>query len=144
MGVRHLRGVHDCFHQVLRGYFPLRKRGSNWARLLRYARRWHPSGERIYPIQDNLSTHTTPEALREARRVRISLVPIPTNCSHMNPIETHFRSIRQMALTGSDFREWRLLGAAIQMAMRELNAKHSAPAHKVKRCLWVRHSPGIR
>ena len=140
MGVRHLMGMYDYFHKVLRGYFSPRKSGANWVRFLRYVRRWYPPDERIYLIQDNLSTHTTPEALREARRLKISLVPIPTNSSHMNPIETHFRSIRQMALTGSDFREWRPLGAAIQMAMRELNAKHSAPAHKVKRCLWVRHS----
>jgi transposase len=139
MGVRHLMGMYDYFHRQLRGYLSPRKSGSNWVRFLRYVRGWYPPHERIHMIMDNLSTHTTPEALREARRLKISLVPIPTNSSHLNPIETHFRSIRQMALTGSDFREWRPLGAAIQLAMRELNVKHSAPAHKVKRCLWVRH-----
>jgi transposase len=139
MGVRHLMGMYDYFHRQLRGYLAPKKSGSNWVRFLRYVRGWYPPNERIYLIMDNLSTHTTPEALREARRRKISLVPIPTNSSHLNPIETHFRSIRQMALTGSDFREWRPLGMAIQMAMRELNVKHSAPLHKVKRCLWVRH-----
>jgi len=62
-----------------------------------------------------------------------------------NPkIETHFRSIRQTTLLRSDFREWRPLGAARQMAMGELNAKHSAPIHKVRRRSWVRHRVGHR
>lgn len=139
MGVRHLMGMYDYYHRTLRGYLSPRKSGTNWVRFLRYVRRGYPPHERIYLIQDNLSTHTTPEALREARRLKISLVPIPTNSSHLNPIETHFRSVRQIALTGSDYREWRSLGRAIQMAMHELNAMHSAPIHKVKRCLWVRH-----
>jgi transposase len=138
-GVRHLMGMYDYFHRTLRGYLSPKKSGGNWVRFLRYVRGWYPSDERIYLIQDNLSTHTTPAALREARRLRISLVPIPTNSSHMNPIETHFRSIREIALTGTDFREWRPLGVAIQGAMRELNARHAAQVHKVKRCLWVRH-----
>ncbi|MGA8542700.1 MAG: IS630 family transposase [Thermoplasmata archaeon] len=138
-GVRHLMGMYDYFHRTLRGYLSPRKRGANWVRFLRYVRRWYPSGERIYLVQDNFSAHTTREARREARQLKISLVPIPTNSSHLNPIETHFRSIREIALTGTDFQEWRALGGAIQGAMRELNARHSAPAHKVKRCLWVRH-----
>ncbi|MFZ0830946.1 MAG: IS630 family transposase [Thermoplasmata archaeon] len=138
-GVRHLMGMYDYFHRTLRGYLSPRKRGANWVRFLRYVRRWYPSGERIYLVQDNFSAHTTPEARRVARRLRISFVPIPTSSSHLNPIETHFRSIREIALTGTDFRDWRALGGAIQGAMRELNARHSAPSHKVKRCLWVRH-----
>lgn len=68
----------------------------------------------------------------------ISLVPFATNSSHLNPIETQFPSIRQIALTGSELRERRPLRSAIQMAMRELNAKHSAPVHKVGRRLWTR------
>jgi transposase len=139
MGVRHLMGMYDYYHRTLRGYLSRRKRGSDWVRFLRYVRHWYPSGERIYLIQDNLSAHTTAACRSEARRLKITFVPIPTNASQWNPIETHFRSIRQIALTGSDYREWRPLGQAIQSAMRELNAKHSAPVHKVKRCLWVRH-----
>ena len=69
MGVRHLMGMYDYFHKVLRGYLSPRKSGANWVRFLRYVRRWYPPSERIYLIQDNLSTHTTPEALREARRL---------------------------------------------------------------------------
>ena len=39
---------------------------ANWVRFLRYVRRWYPSGERIYLVQDNFSAHTTPEARRVA------------------------------------------------------------------------------
>lgn len=140
LGVRHLMGMYDYYHHTLRGYLSPRKRGSDWMRFLRYVRRWYPSGERIYLIQDNLSAHTTPAGRREARRLRISFVPIPTNASQWNPIETHFRSIRQKALTGTDYRDWRSLGRAIQWAMKELNTSHqTVRVPKVRRCLWVRH-----
>jgi transposase len=108
-GVRHLMGMYDYYHKVLRGYLSPRKRGGDWLKFLRYVRRWYPRHERIYLIQDNFFAHTTAAALREARRQRISFVPIPTNASHLNPIETHFRSIRQIALTGTDHRSWRSL-----------------------------------
>lgn len=102
-------------------------------------RSWYPGRGPIFLTQDNLSAHTTPEALREADRLWIRFVPIPTNPSHYNPIETHFRSIREIALTNTEYRDWRELGGAIQGAMRELNRKHSGRPHKVKRRLWVRH-----
>lgn len=139
MGVRHLMGMYDYCHKTLRGYLSPRKRGADWVRFLRYVRRWYPPGERIYLIQDNLSAHTTPACRREACRLRITFVPIPTNASHWNPIETHFRSLRQKVLTGSDYRDWRSLGWGLQGGMRELNELQSPPVRKVKRCLWVRH-----
>jgi transposase len=140
MGVRHLMGMYDYYHHTFRGYLSPRKRGSDWVRFLRYVRGWYPSDERIYLIQDNLSAHTTPACRREARRLKISFVPIPANASHWNPIETHFRSLRQKVLTGSDLPDWRSMGRAIQGGVRELNQLHHAPAaRKLKRCLWVRH-----
>ena len=132
-------GMYDYYHKVLRGYLSRRKCGSDWVKFLRYVRRWHPSGERIYLIQDNLSAHTTPECRREARRLKITFVPIPTNASHLNPIETHFRGLQQKVLTASDYRDWRSLGHALQGGMRELNQLHSPAPRKTKRCLWVRH-----
>ncbi len=33
------------------------------------------------------------------RKLRITFVPNPTNASHLNPIETHFRTIRRWAFT---------------------------------------------
>ena len=139
LGVRHLMGMYDYYHRRLRGYLSPRKRGSDWVRFLRYVRRWYPPNERIYLIQDNLSAHTTPACQCEARRLKITFVPIPTNASHWNPIETHFRSLRQKVLSGSDYRDWRSLGWGLQGGMRELNELHSPLVRKTKRCLWVRH-----
>jgi transposase len=139
LGVRHLMGMYDYYHRTLRGYLSPRKTGRDWVKFLRYVRSWYPQRQPIFLIQDNLSAHTTPEALREADRLWIRFAPIPTNASHYNPIETHFRSIREIALTGTDYRDWRELGGAIQGAMRELNQRRSSRPHKVKRRLWVRH-----
>ena len=138
-GVRHLMGMYDYYHRRLRGYLSPRKTGRDWVKFLRYVRSWYPSNEPIFLIQDNLSAHTTPAAVREAERLWIRFAPIPTNASYYNPIETHFRSLRQKVLTGSDFPDWRSLGRALQGGMRELNELHATPARKLKRCLWVRH-----
>jgi transposase len=139
LGVRHLMGMYDYYHHTLRGYLSRRKTGADWVRFLRYVRSWYPSRQPIFLILDNLSAHTTPEALREADRLWIRLAPIPRNSSHLNPIETHFRSIRRIALAGTDHKDWRSVGGAIQRAMHELNLGHSAPTGKLKRCLWLRH-----
>jgi DDE superfamily endonuclease len=76
-------------------------------RFLRWVRSKYPFGGRIYLIQDNLSTHTTPAAVAEARRLRMTFVPTPTtNASHLNPIETHFRTIRRWAFTRTNYTDW--------------------------------------
>ena len=139
LGVRHLMGMYDYYHKTLRGYLSPRKAGRDWAKFLRYVRSWYPPNQPIFLIQDNLSAHTTPACRREARRLMIHFVPIPTNASHYNPIETHFRAIREIALTGTDYRDWRTLGGALQGAMRELNRRRPDRPHKVRRRLWVRH-----
>lgn len=85
-------GMYDYYLHTIRGYLGPRKCGWDWVRFLRYARSSYPSDERIDLIQDNLSAHTTPACRRGARRTKISFVPIPTNASHWNPIEIHFRA----------------------------------------------------
>jgi hypothetical protein len=93
----------------------------------------------IYLIQDNLSTHATPAAVSEARKLRITLVPTPTNASHPNPIETHFRTSRRWAFTGSNYTDWEGAKEALPLTMRRLNRIHcvtnSHPAHR----WWTRH-----
>lgn len=138
-GVRHFMGMYDYYHRTIRGYMSRRKCGADWVRFLRYVRTWYPPKERIYLILDNLSAHTTPAALREARRLRITYVPIPTSASHLNPIESQFRVLKHRALDGSDYRSWRELGWEVQKAMHELNRERFVPSRKVKRCLWSRH-----
>ena len=133
-------GMYDYYHHTLRGYLSPRTTGADWVRFLRYVRSWYRSDEPIFLIMDNLSAHITPEARREAGRLWIRLGPIPTNSSHMNPVETHLRSIRRIALSGSDPPDWRELGGAVQGPMRKPNQRHSERVRKAKRCSWVRHS----
>ena len=138
-GVRFLMGAYDCYHDRLFGWASRRKRGTDWAKHLRYVRSKYPGGGRIYWIQDNLSAHTTPECCAEAERLDIEFVPIPTSASHLNPIETHFGKLKDLALTGSDYPDWRGLQKALQDAMPWRNAHPSGARKKVRQLLWSRH-----
>lgn len=138
-GVRHLFAMYDYYHDAMRGFLGKRKDAATWSRFLRYVRKWYPQRHRIYLIQDNLSAHLTQDVRREARRLRITFVPTPTDASHLNPIECHFGELKNLALTNSDYRDWRSLGRALQDAMRYRNTHAVPKLKKVKRCLWVRH-----
>lgn len=138
-GVRYLMGAYDYYHQRLRGYLSARKSGGGWVRFLRWVRRGYPSGGRIYLIQDNLSTHTTPAAVEEAHRLNITFVPTPTNASHLNPIETHFRTIRRWAFTRTSYGDWEETGRAVQAAMRRLNRIHCGEVSRPIHRWWTRH-----
>jgi transposase len=139
MGVRYLMGAYDYFHDVFHGYLSRRKTGADWVRYLRYVRSWYPGDDRIFLIQDNLSTHTTPAASAEARRLNIQFIPTPTNASHLNPIECHFGEIKNLALTHSDYRDWATLGRAVQGAIRWRNKNRAPKVKKAKRLMWLRH-----
>ncbi|MCI4326775.1 MAG: IS630 family transposase [Thermoplasmata archaeon] len=102
-GIRYLMGAYDYYHKRFRGYLSPSKNGAGYVRFLRWVRERYPSGRKIYLIQDHLSTHTTPAAVLEAQKLRITFVPTPTNASHLNPIETHFRTIRRWAFTGTNY-----------------------------------------
>ncbi len=108
-------------------------------RFLRWVRGDYPSGGRIHLTQDNLSTHTTPAAVAVARKLRIIFVLTPTNASHLNPIQTHFRTIRRWAFTGSNYTDWGEAKEALRRAIRRINRIHcvtdSRPAHR----WWTRH-----
>jgi len=138
-GVQFLMGAYDFYHDRMSGWTSRRKRGVDWAKHLRHIRAKYPDGGRIYLIQDNLSAHTTPECVAEAERLDIEFVPIPTNASHLNPIETHFGKLKDLALTGSDYRDWHELKKALQDAIRWRNAHPSDARKKVRRLLWLRH-----
>ena len=132
-------GACDYHHKRFRGYLSSSKNGAGHVRFLRWVRGKYPSGGRIYPIQDNLSTHTTPAAVAEARRPNITFAPTPTNARHLNPIETHFRTIRRWGFTGSNYTDWDEAKDALRLAIRRLNRVHfvtnSRPAHR----WWTRH-----
>jgi transposase len=142
-GTRYFFGMYDYYHDRLHDFLSPTKHARVWCRFLRYVRRHYPSGARVYLINDNLSTHWTPRARRWARALRISMVPTPTNASHLNPIESHFATLKGDALTGSNHPNWRELGRALQGALRERN-RHSVPRElrrwaRPKRRLWAPH-----
>ncbi len=138
-GTRYLFGMYDYYHDRFHGFLAPTKHSWVWCRFLRYVRRHYPKGGRVYLINDNLSTHWTAEARAVARVLRISLVPTPTNASHLNPIESHFAALKEDALTGTNYASWDELEGGLQGAIRERN-RHSTPRiHRVKRRLWLRH-----
>ena len=137
-GVRYLMGAYDYYHHRFRGYLSRPKNGAGWVRFLHWVRGKYPSGGRIYLIQDNLSTHTTPAAVAAARRLRITFVPTPTNASHLNPIETHFRTIRR----GRSPDELHRLGRGdrvIRASIRRLNQVHCVTNSRPALRWWTRH-----
>ena len=138
-GTRYLFGAYDFYHDKMHGYLVRKKDTASWVRYLRYVRSKYPNGGKIYLIQDNLSTHTTSQAYAEARRLNIEFVLTPTNASHLNPIECHFGELKTLALTGSDYQDWKSLGRALQGAIRWRNHNALPKVKKVKRCLWLRH-----
>lgn len=138
-GVRHLMGAYDYYPKRLRGYLSRRKTGADWVRFLRWVRSKYPVGGRIYLIQDNLSTHTTPTAVAEARRRRITFVPTPTNASHLNPIETHFRTIRRWAFTRTNHADWGEVDRIVRVSIRRLNHAHGVTNSRPALRWWMRH-----
>ena len=138
-GVRYLMGAYDYYHKRLRGYLSRKKTGADWVLFLRWVRSKYPFGGRIYLIQDNLSTHTTPAAVTEARRLRISFVPTPTNASHLNPIETHFRTIRRWAFTRTNYTDWGEVDRIVRASIRRLNHAHCVTNSRPALRWWTRH-----
>ncbi len=98
-GVRYLMGAYGYYHQRFRGYLSSSKGGDGRVGFLRSVRGKYPSGDRIYLTQDNLSTHTTPAVVAEARSLRITFVPSPPNASQSNPIAAHVRALQRWAFT---------------------------------------------
>lgn len=138
-GARYLMGAHDYYQKRFRGHLSASTSGAGWVRFLRWVRSRYLAGGRIYLIQDNLSTQTTPGAVAEARRLKITFVPTPTNASHLNPIESYFRTIRRWAFTRTNYTDWAEATEALRLVLRRLNRVHcvtnSRPAHR----WWTRH-----
>gem|GEM_PF-3409959 len=72
-------------------------------RFLRWDRGGYTPGGRVHLIWISLSTHSTPAAVAEARKLHFNFFPSPTTANDLNPIETHTRSLRRLALTWSSY-----------------------------------------
>lgn len=83
------------------------------ARCLRWLKKRLPH-RRLYVILDCWRAHQSPKLLAQLRDLPITLVPLPTNCSWLNPVERVLALIQRDVLDNSDFRDTRELTAAIR------------------------------
>ena len=80
------------------------------------------AGQRIWVIQDNLSSHWTTDVKATARQLSITLVPTPTYASWLNRIECHFGVMVKAVFAGSDYRDHDEIQAAVAAYLRRRNA----------------------
>ena len=141
-GTRQLLCAFNYHHGTFFGRLRRRKLSKNMLSFFIELRRHYPAEQRMHIIMDNLSAHWTQDIVKWARCNRVTLVPTSTNASWLNSIETHFNDIRKIALSGTDFRSWNEVDAALQKAIKykNENRKEMLDArdrrHKRKRLLW--------
>lgn len=121
-GVAFFFGVYDVGADQLLGRWFSRKGADNVIAILRMARRRYP-GPRIWVIQDNLSSHWTPQVRAWAKELRITLVPTPTYASWLNRIECQFGAMVKAVFAGSDYRSHQEIQAATAAWLRRRNAE---------------------
>jgi hypothetical protein len=74
--------------------------------------------ERIWVVQDSLSSHWTTEVRSVARQLGITLVATPTYASWMTRIECHFGVMVKAVFAGSDYRDHAEIQAAVAAYLR--------------------------
>lgn len=120
-GVAFFFGVYDVGADYLFGPWFRRKGADHVISTMRSARARYP-GRHIYWVQDNLSSHWTPEVRAWAERLEITLVPTPTYASWLNRIECHFGAMVEAVFAGSDYPDHAAIQAAARAWMRRRNA----------------------
>ena len=103
-GVAHFFGVYDVGADQLFGRWYFRKGADHVIATLKMIRARY-AGQRIWVIQDNLSSHWTNDVRTTARQLCITLVPTPTYASWLNRIECHFGVMVKAVFAGSDYRD---------------------------------------
>ena len=121
-GVAHFFGVYDVGADQLFGRWYFRKGADHVIATLKMIRVRYP-GQRIWVIQDNLSSHWTNEVRTAARQLSITLVPTPTYASWLNRIECHFGVMVKAVFAGSDYRDHDEIQAAVAAYLRRRNAE---------------------
>jgi transposase len=99
-----------------------RKGADNVIAMLRLVRSRYP-GQRIWWVQENLSSHWTPEVRATARQLGITLVPTPTYASWLNRMECQFGAMVKAVFAGSDYRTHDEIRAATSAWLRRRNAE---------------------
>lgn len=111
-GVSYLFGAYDIGADRLFGDIRKAKDAAEVLRFLKKIRARYPAHVRIHLALDNLSTHTTADIRRWARRNKVTLVLTPTYASHLNRIEAHFGAYKEFVINGSDYQSVAELVAA--------------------------------
>lgn len=119
-GVAFFFGVYDVGADYLFGRWFWRKGADHVMSILRLARRRY-RGQRIYLIQDNLSSHWTKAVRALADDLDIVLVPTPTYASWLNRIECQFGAMVKAVFAGSDYPDHDAAQAAAAAWMRRRN-----------------------
>jgi transposase len=101
-GVWYLHAAYDLSEDKMYGHVKPRKTHVEFLGFLRYLRSLYPILVILYVILDNASAHMVTRVLEYARKHRIRLVFTPTNASWLNPIESHFASLRRFAISNSN------------------------------------------
>jgi len=120
-----------------------------WLKFISRERGRYPADQRVYIIQDNFSAHWTPELRAWARENNVSLVPTATNASWMNPVECNAGDIEHMALSGTNYTDWRQVRWAFEKAINYRNRERVRRGkrfrdtqdgrRKHRKPLWKRH-----
>jgi transposase len=97
---------------------------AHWVAFLEQVDAWlGDTGDRVYAILDNLSTHRAADVLLWAvTHPRWEFVFQPTYAAYLNLIEPWWKILRSLALTGRRFATWEELWAAIAAATTYWNA----------------------
>ncbi len=100
---------------------------ANWVDFLEHVDAWLPPGvERVYAIQDNLSTHRAADVLLwSLTHPRWEFVFQPTYAAYLNLIESWWKILRSLAFKGRRFETWAEVEQAVAAATTYWNAhKH--------------------
>lgn len=127
-GVRHLLAALDLKTNKLYGHASKTKKHEDILRFFNVLRRRFHRSEKLYIILDNFSPHHHKKVKAWADENNVELIFTPTYASWLNRIECHFAPLRKFVLEGSDFREHKDLGSAIQayLRWRNKNKRHAA------------------
>ena len=121
-GVTFFFGCYDvAADQMFGRWFPS-KGADHVIIILRLLRRRYRD-QRIWLIQDNLSSHWTAEVRGEADRLGITLVATPTYASWLNRIECQFGAMVKAVFAGSDYRDHAEIRSATAAWLRRRNTE---------------------
>ena len=134
-GVRYLHAAYDLSEDKMYGHIKSRKTHREFLSFLKYLRSLHPILVLLYVILDNASAHTVTRVLEYVRKHRIKLVFTPTNASWLNPIESHFTSLRKFAINNSNPRSHEEIARNVRrfIAWRNRHHPEQSPHRKRRR-----------